>query len=398
MTKTELLEVLHQKLQSHKPRFRRQQGTVVRRSDGFYIRYYEDRDGVRTKVTERLCDLGTGPAKVNLLRDSRLSAVNSARHTALQSATPAPVVTVGAFWKTTYFPWVQANKRHSTVSGYESNWKLYVKPELETTPIETFTTVDACKLLDYMVTVKKLNENTLAHIKSLCSGIFAAAIREGIIKINPWREASESVKVRKAKTRIAYTPEETAAVLNALTKPDTKLFFALVAVMGMRPSEVAAVKWEHMDWKKNVYHVCEAAPDGVLGETKSERSDRYLSVEEPVLSFLKVWHEACGKPSTGLMFANGNGEPVNHKDFARYRIAPEAKKVCPRWCGLYAGRHGAFTTLYNITGDLTAVYQRSGNSLQVLMSTYVKADVSKGDAGNKKLSEVLLAAMGKAQQ
>jgi integrase len=398
MTKTELLEALHQKLQNHKHRYRRQDGTVVKRSDGFYIRFYKDRDGARTKVTERLCDLSMSAVKVKLLSVSHMSAVNSERHAELNSATPVPAVTVGAFWQTTYFPWIQANKRPSTIKGYESNWKIYVRPELETTPIETFTTVDACKLLDRMVTVKQLNENTLKHVKSLCSGIFAAAIRDGVVKINPWREASESVKVRKAKTRIAYTPEETAAILNALTKPDTKLFFALVAVMGMRPSEVAAVKWEHMDWKKNVYHVCEAAPDGVLGETKSERSDRYLSVEEPVLGYLKEWYEVCVNPSAGLMFANGDGGPVNHKDFARYRIAPEAKKACGRWCGLYAGRHGAFTTLYNITGDLTAVYQRSGNSLQVLMSTYVKPDVSKGDAGNKKHSELLLAALGKVEQ
>ncbi|MGA8440346.1 MAG: hypothetical protein WB762_29815 [Candidatus Sulfotelmatobacter sp.] len=106
---------------------------------------------------------------------------------------PGPAVTVGAFWQTTYLPWVKANKRSSNIRGYKSDWKLYVKPELETTP------VDACRLLDYMMKVKKLNENTPAHVKSLCSGIFAAAIREGIIKFR-WREASESVKVRKGET------------------------------------------------------------------------------------------------------------------------------------------------------------------------------------------------------
>jgi integrase len=398
MTQTELLEVLHKKLQNPKPRFRHQSGTVVKRSDGFYLRYYEDRDGVRTKVTERLCDLGTSPAKVKLLSDSHMSAINSARHTGLHSATPAPAVTVGAFWQTTYFPWVQANKRSSTIRGYESTWKIYVKPELGTTTIETFTTKDACKLLDHMATVKNLNENTLAHVKSLCSGIFSKACGENIIEFNPWNEANATVKVRKAKKHIAYTPSETVAISKALTKPDAKLFFELVAMMGMRPSEVAAVKWEHMDWTKNVYHVCEAAPDGVLGEVKSELSDRYLSVDEPVLQHLKEWHEVCEKPSTGLMFTNGNGEPVNHRDFDRYRIAPEAKTACPRWCGLYAGRHGCFTSLFKLTGDIQAVYQRSGNSLQVLMDTYVHPDVSKGKAGNKKYSKALLAAMGKTKQ
>ena len=70
--------------------------------------------------------------------------------------------------------------------------------------------------------------------------------------------------------------------------------------------------------------------------------------------------------------------------------------VCPRWCGLYAGRHGTFTTLYNQTGDIRAAYQRSGNSLEVLQAVYVKPDVSMGDAGATIQEAVLKAAMDKA--
>ncbi|MHB8218659.1 MAG: tyrosine-type recombinase/integrase [Candidatus Sulfotelmatobacter sp.] len=324
-----------------------------------------------------------------------MSAINNARHTTLKSPTAeAPAVTVGAFWQTTYLPWVQQNKRASTARGYETDWKIYVKPELETTPINTYTTVEACELLDRMVMVKKLNESTLSHVKSLCRGIFTIAVRKGIIKVNPWREAKESVKVRPAKTRVAYTPEETIAILNALDKPDAKLFFALCAVMGMRPSEVAATKWESLT--DGVLRITEAAPYGVLGDTKTERSKRALTVVEPVLSFIKVWHEASGKPSAGLMFTNGNHEPVNHNSFAKYHIAPQAKKACSRWCGLYAGRHGAATTLYNQTGDIRAAYQILGNSLAVVQSTYVKPDVSAGEAGMTKYEEVLEAAKQKS--
>jgi integrase len=389
MTEASLLELLNS---DKRQRFREQSGTVVRRSDGFYIRFYRDGSEGRTKVTEWLCDLNTSEKKRALLQTSHMSAINNARHTALKSPTAeAPSVTVGAFWKETYFPWVQANKRSSTARGYKTDWKLYVKPELETTPIDTFTTVDACELLDRMVMVKKLNENTLSHVKSLCRGIFATAVRKGVIKVNPWREAKESVKVRPGKTRVAYTPEETIAILNALDKPDARLFFALCAVMGMRPSEVAATKWENMNWETNIYRVCEAAPYGVMGDTKTERSKRALTIVEPVLSLLKAWHEASGKPSTGLIFTNGNGGPVNHNSFSRYHIAPQAEKACARWCGLYAGRHGAATALYNLTGDIRAAYQILGNSLEVVMSTYVKPDVSAGEAGMSNYADALKA-------
>jgi integrase len=384
MTNTHLQELLKA---NRKQRFRRQRGTIVTRTDGFYIRYYADSDGGRRKTTTRLCDLGTSPAKVKLLRDSHMSAINNVRHSTLQSATPTPVVSIGAFWQSTYLPWVEANKRASTARGYRYVWKLYVQPELATTPIDKFNTVDACELLDRMVLVNKLNENTLASVKSLCRGIFATAVRKGVITINPWREAKESVKVAREKARIAYTPEETKAIYNALTEPDARLFFVLVAVMGMRPSEVAACKWENVEG--NVYHVREAAPYGVLGDTKTERSKRDLTLIEPVVSFLKAWHKASGKPSAGLMFTNGDGGPVDHNGFAKYRIAPQAKKACVRWCGLYAGRHGAATTLYNLTGDIRAAYQNLGNSLEVVMSTYVKPDVSAGKKGMQKYEAAL---------
>jgi integrase len=400
----ELLEQFHQRRKSKpKSRFREQTGTVVRLSDGFYIRFNRDgENGKRTKVTERLCDLDTSAAKVKLLAASHMSSVNNARHTALKSTAPAPVLTVGAFWLNTYLPWVKANKRPSTADHYESDWRMYVRPELETTPINTYTTVDACELLDCLATKKNLdgtiglNKSTLAHVKSLCSGIFSKACgtKGSGVTVNPWREAKVSVKVRPGKTRIAYTPEETVAILYALDKPDAKLFFALCAVMGMRPSEVAAVKWESItDGRLNI---TQAAPYGVLGDTKNERSKRALKLIEPVSSIITAWHEASGKPSTGLMFTNGKGEPVNSNSFAKYRIAPQAEKVCARWCGLYAGRHGTLTTLYNQTGDIRAAFQRSGNSLEVLQAVYVKPDVSMGDAGADVQEAVLQDAMKKA--
>ena len=368
-------------------RFREQTGTIVKRTDGFYIRYYKDVEGVRTKVTDRLCDLGTSAKSLGLQQRSFMSGVNTTHHTALQSPTQAPALTIGGFWTATYLPWLTANKRASTVRGYSFDWKLYVKPELNNRTFDGYTTVDACELLDRMVTVNKLNVSTLAHVKSLCSGIFATAVRKGIINVNPWREAKESVKVRPKKTRIAYTPEETMAITNAIETADAKLFFTLVAVMGMRPSEVAACKWENLEG--DVYHVREAAPYGNLGDTNTERSKRDLTIIEPVLSLLKAWHHASGSPTTGLMFDGFDHGPVNHNNFSKYRIAPFAEKVCPRWCGLYAGRHGAATSLYNLTGDIRAAYQNLGNSLEVVMSTYVKPDVSAGKAGMSKYEDAL---------
>ncbi len=273
MVSPKALEALHQKL-SHKQRFRRQRGTVVERTDGFYIRYYKDGDGGRTKVTERLCDLGIAQAKVKLLRDSHMSAVNNTRHTELHSATPAPVLTVGAFWKETYLPWVQANKRFSTARGYQTVWKLYVKPELETTPINTFTTVQACELLDRMVTVKKLNENTLASVKSLCRGIFTTACRKGIITINPWREAKESVSLSRRHAFAAHSPMIAQAML--WRQQDSRSGVNPCAMYALRPTVITTLLKRR---KPSSIEACITLVMSFENATRGELAMRSTSVE-----------------------------------------------------------------------------------------------------------------------
>ena len=75
MTKASLLRVAKGRSQTAIPRT--DPGTVVKRTDRFYIRYYkDDPDGGRTKVTERLCDLNTPPKKIELLQRSFISGIN----------------------------------------------------------------------------------------------------------------------------------------------------------------------------------------------------------------------------------------------------------------------------------------------------------------------------------
>ena len=157
----------------------------------------------------------------------------------------------------------------------------------------------------------------------------------------------------------------------------------------MRPEETAAVKWENINLTTNVLMVREAAPYGELGELKTERSKRDLNLIEPVRTYVEAWHRAMGEPSTGLLFTSNGVDPVNSNNFARNHIAPSAKKACARWCGLYSGRHGAATRLFALTGDPRAAYQVLGNSLAVVIKTYVEPDTAAGRQGLGMMSDAL---------
>jgi integrase len=130
---------------------------------------------------------------------------------------------------------------------------------------------------------EKLNKNSLSDVKSLCSGIFSKALpNEG--KRHQRQAMARSQRIREGpqgQTAGEVHPTGNSshiAILNALTQPEAKLFFAFCAVLALRPEETAAVKWENIDLTINMLMVREAAPYGELGELKTERSKRDLNI------------------------------------------------------------------------------------------------------------------------
>jgi integrase len=287
--------------------------------------------------------------------------------------------TVGEFWTRTYLPWAKQNLRRSSWHGYARLWKQYLEKHIAAVSLKKYKTVDGSRFLTSLT--PRLNRNTLGHVRSLASGIFTLALNHDLIERNPWHDVKVLAKVRPPKPKVAYTDEETKAILSAVSRTDAKLFFSLCAVLGLRPSETAAVKWE--DFSTDKVKISRAAPYGHAGETKTEASKRTLDLIEPVKSLVATWREECGDPKTGWLFTRPGGEPVNHNAFARRYIGPFAKEVCVRWCGCYSGRHGTATSLYASTGDVRSANQVLGNSLQVVMANYIKPDAEQGRAGLK---------------
>ncbi len=281
----------------------------------------------------------------------------------------------------------------STLRGYEKLWAGVLEPAIGTHPLASFSTVDASDLLTALVK-KGHGRRSVQHVRSLMSGIFKRAAARGMIAVNPIHNAAPELRPRAPKPKVAYTIAETVAILNAIQRVDAKLLFALTAILGMRPSEACGLRWE--DVAGEVVHVLRAAPYGIPQDsTKSERGQRQLRLIAPVKSLLIDWRRESGDPKKGWLFPRPNGQPIDHSTFVKRWIAPDAKKVCSRWCGLYAGRHGVGTALYDQQGDVRATYQTLGNTLDVTTKTYVKPSTDSGDAGLVALETRIKAEMEK---
>lgn len=359
-------------------RHRTQAGTVVKRGDGFYLRYYVDGDdGNRTKVSEKIAELGTGRAMLTKLRKARMLVVN-AQAKEMLAAQPAEL-TIGAFYEKEYLPWIRAKKRYSTVFSYESLWSIYIEPAMGDTGIAKFRTTDGYRFLEALA--EKLGRNSLQHVRSLCSGIFKRAVNLGVIDSNPWHDVSFA-ETRAPEPTVAYSMAESILILKALSKRiDAALVFSLAAFLGMRPSEIAGLQWEdiaedHIDVKRAVVR-------GVAGETKTPQSQRRLVLIEPVRTLVAAWREQCGGVTSGWLFTGRGGSPMQTDSFTKTAIIPLVEAAGLSWSGLYAARRSCATNLVEMTGDIRSAHQVLGNSLQVAMQKYIKPTTAAGDRGLK---------------
>jgi integrase len=380
---------LLQVVQQRERRFRRQVGVVVEYSDGWYLRYYKDNEvGHRVRVSERLCDPETEKYEREQLRKRRMKAINGETRYEVEVAqgeVEGKGLTIGAFWTSIYEPNIKERLRWSSHHSYKAVWRKYLERPLGKERLRDYRAVHGSRLLTQLAA--RLNRNTLANVRSLASGMFSHAAALGFIEQNPWRDAKVLVKVRAPKSRIAYTRQETKAILEAIPTIKAQLFFSLCACLGMRPEEAAALRFE--DFSAGQVNVVRAAPYGVIGELKNEQSKRTLLLTEPTKGFFEKWRGECNGQTAGYLFTNKTGkrqgDVVNSNVFANLHIRPSALKVCKRFVGCYAGRHGVATELFSLTGDPRAANQVLGNGLPMVMKTYIKPRTQDGAAGQRML-------------
>src|SRR5260370_39076765 len=102
------------------------------------------------------------------------------------------------------------------------------KPNSQPSPIDSYRTIDASKFLTGLTT--RLNGKSLSHVRALMSCIFAHAANtkdpngNPYVASNPIRDVKVLANADESEERVAYTPEETINILNAIQRTDAKLF------------------------------------------------------------------------------------------------------------------------------------------------------------------------------
>jgi integrase len=372
-----------------------QTGRIYEAARKFYVQYRVDGpNGKRVQRSHFLCHKNDkhrsdSDRSVRLLRDAFMLTVNTQeeRHTDLQND-----MTVAAYWENRYLPYCEAvskvndraRMKPSTVRGYKQIWTRHLSGEFGTRTLREYTSLLGNRFLRGLVSTQ--GKHNLRHIKALASAIFSLAVADEILAVNPWREVRIPADAIQPETTAHYTLEEAEDIISALVeRVDCQLVMALCCFLGLRPGEIAALKWTdvdetHLHIRRNVVH-------GIVGTLKTRESVRDIPLIDRVRVPLELWRRKAG--DSEWIFDSGRGTPVDLHNLTLRVIKPAVKAAGLTWKGLYAGRRGAVTLVIEATGGNYAVAQALAGhkSMKTTLDVYKKAITPESFAAGMKMLE-----------
>jgi integrase len=346
-----------------------QRGYVFTAHSAWHVRYVVtalvDGQPRRVQKSTRICSKnGISKRQARTLAQHVLDRVNAEAGSVAQVDVP-----VTDFWQVTYLPHLERTTKASTLHGYKKLWGQHLALHLAGFTLREYKTVDATRFLTSLAE-HGLGTRTIAHVRSLLSGLFRHALCTGLIETNPVRDAGSLTPARTPEPTHAYTLDEAESIVSALVEnTQAQLVFALACFLGLRPGEIAGLKWSDIDGEW--LHVRRSSWRGIVGTTKTEESVASVLLIEPLKSLLAAWR--LRTKSEWVFPSNRGDRPLNISQFAQRVIAPLLRSKSIAWHGLYAGRRGAATLLVQLTGNAVASqYVLRHKNIATTQAFYVK--------------------------
>lgn len=225
--------------------------------------------------------------------------------------------------------------RGYVINNYQGSLKCHVNPVFNDMLISEIT-ADDIDLLE--IKLKKiLTLKTMKNLRVPLKGIFNVAFKKNLIPSNPFDKVNKITEdiarlIEKNKQleekldsdtfeddfdahkQEAADPFEEAEILQliASAKGQMKNLCALIYLLGgMRPSEIIALTWRHVDFKKNIVYVT-GSVTGYQTEdeshlTKTQASFRKIYISEAAMKYLKSQYEMTGHKNKEI-FLTKKGE------------------------------------------------------------------------------------------
>jgi integrase len=374
---------------------------------GWFVRYEAPVSADGTRRQPRLGPFRTEREAKEALTEA-LSLAGSGRQAADRNTRVAEYLT-------RWLSWHEAEVKPSTLASYAEAFRLYWIPAIGhlrladlreehirdthaamaklNTPDEAG---DRSDLMRRLVQARGTRDGlryrrlplTRARIKRVTAPLVAALNDCKALPVNP--AADISLKVRKSRPLLwtgpraeqwrktgkrparvmVWTPEQAGAFLDSIEGDRLYSLYHLAAYWGLRRSELAGLEWADVDLGKRRVHVRQGQVDDELDDTKSEDSDRIITIDPATADVLKAWRKAqlaermAWGPAwtdTSRVFTREDGQPLRPGGIS------EHFGVLIRQAGLppvrfHDLRHGSASMLLAAGVELKVVSETMGHS------------------------------------
>jgi integrase len=278
-----------------------------------------------------------------------------------------------------WLSYVRSVRRETTAERYEETLRRHVLPVFKA---RTLDRIKRAEIRDFLVDQlgKGYAKTTVKLVRDIFSGLFAHAVEEELIAINPVSGSTKRISLEKDTDNVdVLTTEESALLLETCeaSYSDFHPFFLCGLRTGMRLGEILAVKWSDIDWNSHFIVVQRSYRRGKLGLPKSGKARR-VDMSDQLEATLKVLLQkkrkealATGKGQVGeFVFCKADGE-LFEQNFIRRIFKRALKKAGLREIRIHDLRHTYASLL--LSQGVSPVYvkeQMGHHSISITVDIY----------------------------
>jgi len=279
-------------------------------------------------------------------------------------------------------------ERYSTRAAYQSMVKNHIRPRWKDVPLNAVKTLAVEDWLKQL----ELAPKTKSHIKGLMHRVFTCCQRWELTDKNPL----SFVEVKGGSQRLSkpevLTEVEFSSLLGHLKQP-YRTMVLLAGCLGLRVSEIMALKWSDVDFKRRAMLVQRSIVHGRVDDVKTEYSRDVVPLDVQVADALIIHMNEYVPSTDGWLFTSPvTGRPYHQEQIQKTHLrkaALDAGITIP--VGWHTFRHSYRSWLDASGAPMTVQKELMRHScIQTTMNVYGTAMTdSKRDANSQVVSKLL---------
>jgi integrase len=225
----------------------------------------------------------------------------------------------------------------STASSYLSMIDVHIRPKWGNLPLSAVKPHNVEGWLRSLQMAPK----TKSHIKALLHRLFEKAMLWELLPIerNPMELVQLKGISKRTRKQLTLDPEQCWSLITLLPEP-YRVMVQVAICTGLRVSEILALRWSRIDFKRLLMTVKVKAVNGRLGRVKTECSEDDLPLDPKFATLLRDWKRRCRATLGDWVFPSPiTDRPYHASPIQQDYIRPMALKLGLDGVGWHTFRH-----------------------------------------------------------